>query len=73
MSTRCSQKNKERLQKEALARYQNLSKKKNKKCQYTLKNVKIFLKKKKKKYIRIIMNAIKIFLKMKNKGYQNVK
>ena len=28
MSTRCSQKNKERLQKEALARYQNLSKKK---------------------------------------------
>ena len=27
MSTRCSQKNKERLQKEALARYQNLSKK----------------------------------------------
>ena len=31
MSTRCSQKNKERLQKEALARYQNLSKKKKKK------------------------------------------
>ena len=49
------QKNKERLQKEACERYQNLSEEKS-------------AKKKKQKSVSIIVKTIKTFLKMKNKG-----
>ena len=60
-------KHKEKLQKEALVKYQNISEeekyKKRKRFETDIKN---FLKKKKKKCISIMVNVIRIFLSKSN-------
>ena len=54
--------NKEKLQKEARERYQNISEKeKNKNCQYACERYRNFLKKKKKRSVSMVMNDIRIF------------
>ena len=62
------QKNKERIQREAHERYQNLSEEeKTGKVNMVASNIRIFLKKKKKSSVSMNVNATKIFLKIKNK------
>ena len=67
MSTEFYQKNKERLQKNAHKRYQNLLEE-TKSENIFLNNIKFFPKKKKIKGVSMNMSAIKVSLKFKSKG-----
>ena len=67
------QKNKEKLQKEARERYQNLPGEEKKKGEKRLEtDINIFLMKKKTKCISIIVVELRIFLKKKNKKRLNI-
>ena len=66
MSTGYYQNNKERLQKKACERYQNLKKTKSKNI--VVNDTKIFLKNKETKSVSMLKNIIETFQKMKNKG-----
>ena len=66
MSTGYYQNNKERLQKKARERYQNLKKTKSKNI--VVNDIKIFLKNKETKSVSMLKNIIETFQKMKNKG-----
>ena len=67
-------KKKERLQKEACERYQNLSEEEKDKMQKKTREIyqNFSKEKKKEKNINIIVNIIKIFVRNKNKSYLSI-
>ena len=66
MTNKYKKKNKEKLQREACEKYQNLFEEEKSKRPY--KDIKILLKEKKKKSVSIIGNVIKIFLRSKSRS-----